>query len=235
MLTVSTFVAMALLYALFAKLVPIILDLGAQSRSARAAGGFHGAGRGRGPQSVEDPAVRRGRTMTGVYALFADPASAQSAVNRLRQDGASADDITVISSEPYEEYEFSHRDRPTWIHWLASLGGAIGLVVGYALTSGTERAWPIQTGGMPIVSTWPNLIVMFELTMLGAVVATVVTLLVTAQLPGRRPPLYDPEVSDGLILVGIADPRDTELERLEQALASAGGRVKTVAHRADRT
>jgi len=169
--------------------------------------------------------------MPGLYALFADPASAQSAVNGLRHAGASEKDITVISAEPYEEYEFSHRDRPTWIHWLAGLGGAIGLAAGYGLTSGTERAWPIETGGMPIVSLWPNLIVIFELTMLGAVVTTVVTLLVTARLPRRRPRLYDPAVSDGLILVGVADPRDAPLERLEQALEAAGGRVKTVADR----
>jgi hypothetical protein len=90
--------------------------------------------------------------MPGVYALFGNPATAQSAVNRLRQAGASDQDITVISSEPYEDYKFSHRDKPTWIYWLAGLGGAIGLAAGYALTAGTERAWPIQTGGMPIVS-----------------------------------------------------------------------------------
>ena len=36
---------------------------------------------------------------------------------------------------------------------------------------------------MPIVAWWPNLIIIFELTMLGAILATVVTLFVTALLP----------------------------------------------------
>ena len=34
------------------------------------------------------------------------------------------------------------------------------------LTTGTELAWPLNTGGMPIVAWWPNLVIIFEMTML---------------------------------------------------------------------
>ena len=155
------------------------------------------------------------------YGLFMDPDSAQRAVDNLREAGVPEADITVISTEPFEEYEFSHRDRATLIYWIACAGGAAGLVSGYWLTSATQRAWPIQTGGMPIVALWPNLVVMFEMTMLFAIVATVVTLLVTAKLPRRRPALYDPEVSNGRILVGLEAPR-LPLETIERALAWRG-------------
>lgn len=155
--------------------------------------------------------------MKAVYALFADPDSAQRAVENLRDAGVADREITVISSEPFEDHEFSHRDRATWIYWIAAAGGVVGLTFGYWLTSVTQRAWPLQTGGMPIVAMWPNLVVMFELTMLFAIVATVVTLLVTAKLPRRRPSLYDPEVSNGRILVGLEDPR-VPLETIERAL-----------------
>jgi hypothetical protein len=163
-----------------------------------------------------------------VYALFGDPDSAQRAVASLREAGVPDRAITVISSEPFEEYEFSHRDRATWIYWIASAGGAVGLSFGYWLTSATQRAWPIRTGGMPIVAMWPNLVVIFELTMLFAIVATVATLLVTAKLPRRRPALYDPEISNGRILVGVEDPR-VPLETIERALASRDGvQLKTI-------
>ena len=163
-----------------------------------------------------------------VYALFADPHSAQRAVENLRAAGVPDADITVISSEPFEEHEFSHRDRATWIYGIASAGGAVGLCLGYWLTSATARAWPIPTGGMPIVAMWPNLVVIFELTMLCAIVATVGTLLVTAKLPRRRPALYDPEVSNGRILVGLEDPR-VPLETIERALVWRGGiSLKTI-------
>jgi Alternative complex III, ActD subunit len=163
-----------------------------------------------------------GTSVKAVYALFADPDSAQRAVENLRQAGVPDSDITIISSEPFEEYEFSQRDRATWIYWIASAGGAVGLTLGYWLTSMTQRAWPLRTGGMPIVAMWPNLVVIFELTMLFAIVATVATLLVTAKLPRRRPALYDPEVSNGRILVGLEDPR-LPLPTIERALAWRSG------------
>jgi hypothetical protein len=73
---------------------------------------------------------------------------------------------------------------------------------------------------MPIVSWWPNLIVMFELTMLGAILATVITLLVAGELVRRPPLLYDPDVTGGKILVGVENsPR---VEDVERALAAAG-------------
>jgi len=118
------------------------------------------------------------------------------AVDALRAAGVANRDILVMSSEPFEEYEFSHRDKATWLHWIAGAGGASGFTVGYFLTSITEQLWPIKTSGMPIVAGWPNAVVIFELTMLGAILATVITLFITAKLPNRGPRLYDPEVSD---------------------------------------
>ncbi len=164
--------------------------------------------------------------MTAIYGLYDNPETAQRAVDGLRAAGVADADIQVMSSEPFEEYEFSHRDSATWMHWIAGVGGVVGLSLGYWLTSTTQRAWPIKTSGMPIVANWPNLIVIFELTMLGAIVATVLTLFVSAKLPKRLPPLYDPEVSNGYILVGVQRPASD----LSAALEGAGpGRVKTIA------
>ena len=69
------------------------------------------------------------------------------------------------------------------------------------------------------------MIIIFEMTMLSAIIATVITLFVTAGLPRRGGKMYDPEVSDGYILVGVENPADAA--RLEPALAIGGGRVKT--------
>ena len=166
--------------------------------------------------------------MKAAYALYPDPDSAQRAVDSLRAAGITDREIVVMSSEPFEEYEFSHRDKATWLHWIAGGGGAVGLGFGYWLTSTTQQLWPLETGGMPIVSMWPNTIVIFELTMLGAILATVITLLFTAKLPNRGPRMYDPEVSDGYILVGVENPADASLDRLLPALHAVGtGRVKT--------
>jgi hypothetical protein len=127
--------------------------------------------------------------MKSLYALYAEPDDVQRAVDNLRSAGVAESDIIVISSEPIEEYEFSHRDSATWIYWMAGVGGVFGLLFGTWLTRMTELAWPLRTGNMPIVSWWPNMIVIFELTMLGAMLSTVGTLLVTAKLPDAIRPL----------------------------------------------
>jgi len=168
--------------------------------------------------------------MKAVYALFTGPEAAQQAVDALRSAGAADHDIVVMSSEPFEEFEFSHRDKATWLHWIAGAGGVVGLTAGYFLTTTTQQLWPLRTSGMPIVATWPNTIVVFEMTMLGAIVATVVALFITAKLPSRLPRLYDSAVSDGYILVGVNGPAEALAPRLEEALATVpGGQVKTIA------
>jgi hypothetical protein len=158
-----------------------------------------------------------------VYGLYPDPDAAQRAVNRLRAAGIADSDIVVISSEPFEEYEFSRRDKATWLYWIAGAGGAVGLVLAYLLTSITQRAWPISTSGMPIVTPYANAIILFEMTMLGAILATVTTLFITAKLPKRGPRLYDPAVSDGYILVGLENPPDHSVGGARAALEAAGG------------
>ena len=164
--------------------------------------------------------------MTALYGLFAEPEAVQRAVDGLRRAGVADRDITVQSAEPFEEFEFSHRDKATWMFWIAGLGGVVGLSFGAWLTTMSERAWPLVTGGMPIVAVWPNLVVTFELTMLGAILATVLTLLITAGLPTRRARFADPAVAEGAILVGVASSSGTAGDdAVRHTLAAAGALV----------
>lgn len=167
--------------------------------------------------------------MKALYALYDDGQAAQRAVNGLRAAGLPDSQITVITAEPMEDFEFSHIGHESWIWYIASGGALVGLLFSTWLTVFTERDWPINTGNMPIVAWWPNLIIMFEMTMLGAILSTVITLIVTAGLGRRRPILYDPEVTSGAILVGVENPGDARAKDVERALLAApGARVKTL-------
>jgi len=166
--------------------------------------------------------------MTAVYGLYTTGDAAQRAVNGLRAAGYADRDITVISAAPMEEYEFSHIDRETYLWYIASGGGLLGLLFSTWLARFTEVDWPITVGNMPIVAWYPNLIVMFELTMLGAILSTVITLIVSAGLGRRMPKLYDPEVTQGKILVGVAAPDGTRMADVERALSAPGAELKTV-------
>jgi hypothetical protein len=163
-----------------------------------------------------------------IYGLYPDGASAQQAVNRLRAAGTSDDQITVMSAQPMEDFEFGRMHKATWMWWFACVGGLVGMLAALGLAWITETSWPLDVGGLPTFAWWPNLIITFELTMLGAILATVVTLVVTARL-GRRGAFYDPAVSDGKIVVGVANPAESAVAGLQAALAAApGAEVKTI-------
>ena len=167
--------------------------------------------------------------MTAVYGLYPDGDSAQQAVDGLRAAGIADRDITVLTAQPMEEFEFGRMDKSTWMWWIACGGALVGMAAAFGLAWVAETSWPIDVGGLPTFAWWPNLIITFELTMLGAILATVVTLVVTAGLGRGGKRLYDPAVSDGRILVGVENPPAEAASRLESALAAPpGAEVKKV-------
>ncbi len=164
--------------------------------------------------------------MSAIYGLYPDAAAAQAAVDGLRAAGVAGPDITVLTSFPMDGCRFfddGSDDRVRRRMWtMAGGGGLTGLTAAFALSWVAETSWPLSVGGLPVFAWWPNLIIMFELTMLGAMLATVVTLVVGARL-GRRVTLYDPEVSRGHILVGIERPDRDRIAALTRALAAPAG------------
>jgi hypothetical protein len=162
-----------------------------------------------------------------VYGLYPTGQAAQQAVNRLRATGVADRDITIMSSQPMEDFEFGHMGGKSWMWWIACGGGLLGMATAFGLAWITEMWWPINVGGLPTFAWWPNLIIIFELTMLGAILATVITLIVSARL-GRTSTIYDPAVSDGLILVGVEGGSDARLGEIETALGAAPGEIKTI-------
>jgi hypothetical protein len=166
--------------------------------------------------------------MRALYGLYGDGASAQQAVNRLRAAGLTDQQITIMSAQPMEDFEFGHVDKKSRLWWVACGGGLLGMAAAFGLTWLTEMSWPINVGGLPIYAWWPNMIIIFEMTMLGAILATVIGLVITAGL-ARRVGFYDPEVTDGNILVGVEKPDPDKVKDLRTALESApGGRIKTI-------
>jgi hypothetical protein len=166
--------------------------------------------------------------MRAVYGLYGDGGSAQQAVNRLRAAGLTDRQITIMSAQPMEDFEFGHIDRKNWLWWVACGGGLLGMAAAFGLTWLTEMSWPLDVGGLPIYAWWPNMIIIFEMTMLGAILATVIGLVMTAGL-GRRVGFYDPEVTDGSILVGVENPAPDRIADLQKALESPpGARIKTI-------
>lgn len=160
-----------------------------------------------------------------LYTMCPDAAAAQRTVDALLSAGARSEDITVISSEPFDRYEFGQREKSTLMPWLVVLGAILGGVVGFLLVSLTTKSYPIVTGGMPITPGWITGIITYELTMLAAILTTLLVLLLTAPLFRWRQGPYDVQVADGKILVGI-NPQRNLPDKVREVLMACQDRAE---------
>ena len=172
--------------------------------------------------------------MQAIYGLYPDPDSAQRAMDLLqgagRGLGFTDSQIVVLSGEPYEDHPFGQRNKRTIMPWISAGGGLVGGLLGFWFISSTQKAYPLITGGMEIVTKWPDGIITYELTMLGAILTTIVTLLITARIPDWRRHLFDPGVGEGKILIGVMDPPENSRDEIRRRLSSVGaGDVKEFA------
>jgi molybdopterin-containing oxidoreductase family membrane subunit len=114
----------------------------------------------------------------GVVGTFGDVAAAARAIRALREAGVA--DVRAAMPTPFPEVVEALGRRRSRLG-LATFPGAIaGLLAGIALTVGTSVAWPIVTGGKPIVSIPPFVIVIFEVTVLIGSLTNLVAVVVGA-------------------------------------------------------
>jgi hypothetical protein len=159
---------------------------------------------------------------------FSQPTEARQAIRRLLQAGVQPESMDVMTSQPIHGEPFVPETRPTKLFTWALCGAAIGLVVGFSLATITALNYPLVKGGMPIVAPWTVGLITYETTMLGAVLATLVGLLVEARLPNFKNLPYDPSVVDGGIVLAVSCPESSRAS-VEAAVGAAGAsKVKWV-------
>ena len=100
----------------------------------------------------------------GVLGSFGDPSSAAGAVRTLK--GAGFGDVRVAMPAPFPEVVAALGKPRSPIDFVTFPGALFGLLCGVGLTVGTSLAWPLITGGKPVVSIPPFVIVIFEVTVL---------------------------------------------------------------------
>lgn len=162
------------------------------------------------------------RTSPGaVLGLFREPEDAARAVSRLRAAGIDGRDIEVLSDAPYPEGAFGEEPAEHRLYLFTLAGALAGLVVGLLLTVGTQLSYPLVTGGKPILAIPPMLTIVFEGTMLGAIVLTVVGVVYESRLPRLGRELYDPRIAEGYLGV-LVTRLDGRADLAARALQEAG-------------
>jgi hypothetical protein len=160
-----------------------------------------------------------------LHAAFRTSSEARLALNRLSQDGVAPQDIEVRSSVPLE-----HDIVPVGakvksrVPWMALTGGVLGGTAFFSLVKFTSEAYPLPTGGMPIVALPAAGVITFEGVAIGAIIATVATVLFEAALPSLKAPgPLDHHIALDHVLVSVRCDEGASTAWTVNALETARG------------
>lgn len=135
-------------------------------------------------------------TTETVVGVFAHVDTTVRALEDLRARGYH--DVTVYTPVPVHEIEdVLERDRPvSRVRLFTLLGGLTGTCSGFLLTIWSAMQWGLVTGGKPIASIPPFVVIAFEMTILFGGLSTVLGMILLGRLPQLKPSAaYDPSFS----------------------------------------
>lgn len=158
-------------------------------------------------------------THGGMLGLFREPEEVARALEGLRAAGFTGRELEVLSGTPYPEGTFGEEPVSHRLPLFPLVGAVCGFAVGLLVTIGTQLSYPMVTGGKPILSIPPMIIVLFEGTMLGAIIFTFLGVLFESRLPDFSGP-YDPRISQGYL--GVAVRTKDQLATVDRLLRDAG-------------
>jgi hypothetical protein len=159
---------------------------------------------------------------TGLLALFGELDSTVDAIEKLR--ALRQRQIVAFTPVPRHELDHALREPESPVRIFTLVGGLTGAATGFALGTWTSLDWPLVTGGKPIISLPPFVIIAFELTILFGALSTVLGFLINARLP--RPSMeviYDPSFSQGTFGVYVI-PTEGSAGKVREVLRDAGAR-----------
>lgn len=139
-----------------------------------------------------------------VLGVFAHVDTTVHALEDLRAKGYH--DLTVYTPVPVHEIEdVLERDRPVSRVRLFTLIGALtGTASGFFLTIWSALKWGLVTGGKPIASIPPFVVIAFEMTILFGGIATVIGMVILGRLPRlKRSPAFDPRFTNDRFGVAV--------------------------------
>ncbi len=166
------------------------------------------------------------RQLTGkrsVLGLFPEEQvdTAADAMDALAAAGYNDSEYEVLTGTPYPEGTFGEAEPVHKLFRWPLMGAACGFIVGLLVTAGSQLAYPLVTGGKPILSVPPMAIIMYEGTMLGAIIFAVIGIIIESRLPRIFMGAYDTRITEGYIGVTVTAD-ESRMEEAEKVLRDSG-------------
>ncbi len=152
--------------------------------------------------------------------LFAEPGAALAAAATLKR--ASFPCPELMSPVPIEGVEAVLGEKVSVIKRFTFVGAVCGGMVGFALAAGTAVLYLHPTGGRPIITIPPFLIIAYELTILFGILATVLGFFLSARLPVIKERVYVPATAVDKFAVTVACDSQQHFDQAEEILSTAG-------------
>jgi hypothetical protein len=159
--------------------------------------------------------------LRSVIGLFTDEDVVADAMDALNGEGYGTNEYEVLTGTPYPDGTFGEAEPVHKLYRWPLIGAACGFIIGLILTTGTQIAFPLVTGGKPILGIPPMAIIMYEGTMLGAILFTVVGIIFESRLPRIFMGAYDTRITEGYIGVTVTTSED-KISKAEDVLRQAG-------------
>ena len=154
-------------------------------------------------------------------ALFSDIDPATLAIDKLRSLGIADKDMTIVSGVPFSDKMLGRPVSWSRVPQIGIAGFLVGFVISLFLNFGTPMLYPIRVGDMPYLSIPTSLVLIFEISMLGLMISTLLGVIWESTFPSWGPKVYHPKISDGKIALVFNCPPEIH-SRVHEELSGLG-------------
>lgn len=117
------------------------------------------------------------------------------------QSGLTHEDVTTFTPYPVHGLEEVLGEPASGVKFFTLTGGVSGFLTGLIFTIYTVSVWPLTTGGKPLISLPPFILIAYVLTILFGSLASLVGFLLLARLPDVRQVLPAEEYGNQFVIV----------------------------------
>jgi hypothetical protein len=136
----------------------------------------------------------------------------------------STSDIRLLSVAAYPHGTLfkDHTPLPLWK--FALVGGILGFIIGVLLAGGTQILMNLNVGGKDPFSLPTVAVITYEITLLGAIVGTLLGMLFMQGLPDWTDLAYDPMISHGKVGLLVRCVDESDAAKVEELMLWYGAK-----------